>query len=47
MFLYKVTVTDFGHPEQLGELPFALDFSFFIGGIVSAVVQVRRKDVYN
>jgi hypothetical protein len=40
MYLYQSTVTNFGKLETLSEMPWTLDLSFFIGGIVSAMVQV-------
>ncbi|KAF9468249.1 hypothetical protein BDZ94DRAFT_1154223 [Collybia nuda] len=39
MFLYRFSVTNFGNYNSLQELPWTLDFSFFIGGLVSATVQ--------
>jgi len=38
-YLYTITVTKFGNFEALQDMPWTLDVSFFIGGLVSAFVQ--------
>lgn len=49
MYLYSLTITNFGKVERLQDMPWTLDFSFFIGGVISAVVQVcpERLDLYS
>jgi hypothetical protein len=43
MYLYELTVTNFGSFAALQEMPVTLDLSFFLGGIASALVQVRAS----
>lgn len=40
MYLYSLTITNFGNVERLQDMPWTLDFSFFVGGVISAIVQV-------
>lgn len=42
MYLYSLTISHFGQIDTLQDLPWTMDITFALGGLVSAIVQVCR-----
>jgi hypothetical protein len=40
VYLYSLTVTNFGNLDKLMDIPWTLYISFFLEGLIGAIVQV-------